>query len=51
MVINLNGTYYHYCGMPSSAWSSFERADSFGTYYNKYIEGDYDCRYNYVPTY
>lgn len=51
MVINLEGTYYHYCGMPSSTWSSFKRADSFGTYYNKYIKRSYDCRNNSVPNY
>lgn len=51
MVINLKGTNYHYCGLPVSTWSSFKKADSFGTYYNKYIYQNYDCRINYVPTY
>lgn len=51
MVINLSGTYYHYCGMPVGTWSSFGSADSFGTYYNKYIKGNYDCRNNPVPEY
>ncbi len=51
MVINLKGTNYHYCGLPVSTWSSFKKADSFGTYYNKYIYKNYDCRYNYIPAY
>jgi len=51
MVINLNGTYYHYCGMPIIAWTSLKSADSFGSHYNKYIKGSYDCRNNYVPDY
>ena len=51
MVINLKGIFYHYCGLPSSTWYSFKKANSFGTYYNKYIYQNYDCRYNYVPTY
>jgi len=51
MIINLQGTYYHYCGLPSNIWSSFKKADSFGTYYNKYIKSNYDCRCNYVPKY
>lgn len=51
MVINLNGTYYHYCGLPSNTWSSFKVANSFGTYYNKSIKGSYDCRVNFVPNY
>lgn len=51
MIINLDGTYYHYCGMPSNTWSSFKVADSFGSHYNRFIKGDYDCRMNSVPIY
>lgn len=51
MVINLNGVYYHYCGMPDSTWLNFKKADSFGGHYKKYIKGNYDCRENYVPNY
>jgi len=51
MVIKLKETYYHYCGMPKNIWSSFKMADSFGTFYNIYIKGHYDCRINYVPEY
>ena len=51
MIINLSGTYYHYCSLPQSTWNSFKRASSFGSYYNAYIKGDYDCRRNYVPDY
>lgn len=51
MVINLNGTYYHYCGLPINIWKDFGSASSFGTYYNSNIKGNYDCRYNPVPVY
>lgn len=51
MIINLSGTYYHYCGMPVSTWEDFKSADSAGTFYNGYIKGNYDCRQNYVPSY
>lgn len=51
MVINLNGTYYHYCGMPISAWFAFGDAASFGSYYNSSIQGRYDCRSGFVPDY
>lgn len=51
MIINLSGTYYHYCSLPSSVWSSFETASSFGSYYNSNIKGKYDCRVNPVPDY
>ena len=51
MVINLSGTYYHYCSMPESAWNSFKSASSFGTFYNQSIKGNYDCRVYPVPKY
>ena len=51
MVINLSGTYYHYCGLSDSKWDGFSSADSFGSYYNKHLKGNFDCRYNYVPNY
>lgn len=51
MVINLNGTYYHYCGMPISAWIAFQGASSFGSHYNSSIQGRYDCRVGVVPDY
>ncbi|NLG05537.1 MAG: KTSC domain-containing protein [Clostridia bacterium] len=43
MVIELSGTYYHYCGMPESIWKEFKKAGSFGTYYNDWIKGKYGC--------
>jgi hypothetical protein len=51
MVIGLRGTYYHYCRMPRSAWSSFRAADSFGRHYNAFIKGNFDCRLGGVPVY
>ena len=51
MIIGLDGTYYHYCSLPSATWELFKTAPSFGTYYASYIKGHYDCRYNYMPIY
>ncbi len=51
MVIKLKETYYHYCGMPRSVWTSFRGVDSFGTYYTDSIKGDFDCRNNFIPSY
>jgi len=51
MVIKLKETYYQYCGMPSEIWTIFKKTDSFGTFYNTYIKGYYDCRINFVPAY
>lgn len=45
MVINLNGTNYHYCAFPSSAWRSLRTASSMGAHYHDSIRGNYDCRY------
>jgi len=51
MIVRLNSTYYHYCGLPSSVWDSFKRTSSFGTFYNSHIKGSYDCRLGFVPEY
>jgi KTSC domain len=51
MVINLSGTYYHYCGMPSSAWGGFKTASSPYQYYQDSIKGNFDCRENPIPRY
>lgn len=51
MIIDLNGTNYHYCGMPVQVWNNFKEASSLGTYYNASIKGNYDCRINRVPSY
>lgn len=51
MIINLQGTNYHYCDMPSSAWRSFKSTSSSGNHYNAYIKSSYDCQYNYLSHY
>ena len=51
MIIRLKGAYYQYCGMPLEIWNYFKRADSFGSFYNKYIKGNFDCRNKPVPQY
>jgi KTSC domain len=48
MLINLRGTYYHYC--------EFLAAPSMGQFYNQRIkgtgsDGPFDCRTHRVPTY
>jgi len=51
MIINLSGTYYHYCCMPKKVWNDFKKADSYGAFYNKNIKEKYDCRQCKVPEY
>lgn len=51
MVIKLKETNYHYCSLSRHVWSAFRKADSFGSYYEDKIKGNYDCRVNFVPKY
>lgn len=51
MIINLNGTNYHYCEFPSWIRDDFKDTSSFGTYYTRFIKWNYDCRINYLPSY
>lgn len=49
LLINLKGTYYHYCGIPPRVVENLRHASSKGRYYLKNIRGDaagyaYDCR-------
>ena len=51
LVINLQGTVYHYCGIGSSTWSSLKSAESMGSYFQDSIKGNFDCRVFPVPVY
>ena len=51
MVINLNGTYYHYCAIGADVVSELKSAASMGRYYNAQIKGRFDCRINRMPSY
>lgn len=44
VIVNLAGTYYHYCGMPKNTVKAWRNAESMGKYYHKYVKGRYDCR-------
>jgi hypothetical protein len=51
VLVSLNGTYYHYCEVPSSIVDQWLTADSMGTYYNANVKGHYDCRTHRMPNY
>ncbi len=54
LIIKLEGTYYHYCGVPNDIWRSFTNFSSHGSYgkaYNRFLKSKFDCRINYVPSY
>lgn len=43
LILKLDDTSYQYCDVPTSRWSEFKKADSFGKYYNSNIKGSYSC--------
>ena len=56
MLINLEGTYYHYCDLPPATFDVFTAAPSMGQFYNQRIkgtgsDGPFDCRTHRVPVY
>jgi uncharacterized membrane protein len=51
VIVNLTGTYYHYCEVPSSAIDAWKDATSMGSFYNAEIKGRFDCRNARVPQY
>ena len=51
MLINLNGTYYHYCAIDAGSVSHLLTAPSMGTFYIANIKSNFDCRINPVPDY
>ena len=51
LLVQLNSTYYHYCGIPQGVVSDWKYSSSLGRYYNSNIKGHYDCRVNPVPEY
>ena len=51
MIINLQGTYYHYCEIDAGTVSALLGAYSMGRYYHSSIKGNFDCRTRKVPAY
>ena len=51
VLVNLKGTYYHYCGIPESVVNDWLGAPSMGQYYNQNVKGSYDCRVTPPPRY
>jgi hypothetical protein len=54
MLINLRGTFYHYCELPSATFDALMAAPSMGQFYNQNIrgsgsDGPYDCRTHRLP--
>ena len=56
LLIDLGGTYYHYCELPAVAFEALMAAPSMGRYYNQNIkgtgsDGPFDCRTHRLPVY
>jgi KTSC domain len=56
MLINLRGTFYHYCELPTATYNALMAAPSIGQLYNANIrrsgkDGPYDRRTHRVPSY
>ena len=51
MIINLQGTYYHYCEIDAGTVDQLRTAPSMGRYYSAVIKGNFDCRTRRVPAY
>ena len=51
VIVNLTGTYYHYCEVPPSAVAAWRGADSMGRFFNQNVKSNFDCRVNRVPSY
>jgi KTSC domain len=56
LIINLRGTYYHYCELPPQTFNGLMGAPSMGQFFNQNIKGSgsdgpHDCRTHRVPTY
>lgn len=56
MLIELRGTYYHYCEIDAETVAGLLAAESMGRYYLAHIRGDgkdgpFDCRSHRIPDY
>jgi hypothetical protein len=51
MLIDLKGTWYHYCEIDQETVSSLLAAESMSRFFNASIKGRFDCRTNRVPAY
>jgi hypothetical protein len=56
MLIDLSGTWYHYCEIDASTVDALVTASSVGSFYNQRIKGSgndgpFDCRTHKVPRY
>src|SRR6266850_5856018 len=56
LIINVKGSYDHYCGLAAPAFDGLMGAPSMGQFFNRNIRGSgsggpYDCRAHRIPNY
>lgn len=51
VIVNLTGTYYHYCEVPPETVAAWQKSDSMGQFYNSQVKGNFDCRVLHMPSY
>jgi hypothetical protein len=60
MIIKLNKTYYHYCGLDETTYNDFKSSpyeygeadwSNLGSFYYTNIKGNFDCRIYHIPEY
>jgi hypothetical protein len=51
MLINLNGTYCHYCEIDNETVTELLQAEPIGRFFNINIKGHFDCQTHRVPNY
>lgn len=49
LIVNLKGTYYHYCKIPKNVVNNWVSSPSLGRYYISNIKGNFDCRFGGIP--
>lgn len=51
LVMNIDGTYYNYCGVPEAVWEGFKESESYGRYFNSSIKESYEYKNCVGPDY
>lgn len=51
VLVDLAGTYYHYCEVPGNIVDAWHAAESMGRYYSANVKGRFDCRHLRMPIY
>lgn len=51
VLVDLQGTWYHYCEVPAATVGAWRRSDSLGRFFNASIKGQFDCRVNRAGVY